>query len=631
MRLLNIALLILLSWVAYSQKGSVTIKQSTDGIELKWYDQDLVHYNGVDVWRKEGDGDWIKLTSSKILPGAMPGVENEEVAFVNELVKTKKSIEGITLLNAMLSSFKYQQSAEILGIYYFDHTVKKGNSYRYKVTEANEKEIALSSSEKYTGEFEVVTPTEFNVKSNKRKAKFYWSLSPLEYFGVNLYAKVNGVDQKMNDLPIISGNTSGDTSLQYQYEMELEEKTTYQFYIKAIGFFSDESQPSEVFEVNIGDYTPPSQPKGLSYEQSGLNNVHLKWMKYDDESASELAIYRGSRIEEMALQEKLTGTAETAYTDHPQPGDHYYAIGALDEAGNQNLSNPILVHVEDMVAPAIPEGLIATADTGWVHLNWNPVSSSDLKGYQLYRSGAGDKDFKLLNAEVITETAYSFQTSKRTKSEMVFYVTAIDSALNRSEPSATVSISQKDVIPPAAPLLKNVWSSDTTIVLKWLPNTESDLSYYEVYRKEEKDTAYIKLAEVSSSEENYLDDQIQSGKRYQYKIAAFDKALNGSKSSNVFTVDAPLLARSESFLKVKWKLKKKKGQVKVVLDEPAAYKGCIILAKTDKGDWQSISGLKPASKFTIFELAKYEVIKIKAYDNKGGRYISEELQLTTKN
>lgn len=612
------------------QSGTITSRPTDQGLELKWYSQQLINYEGVDVWRKESGQEWEKINSSLVVPTSVSTADNDEVAFVNELVQKKQQPKGVLLLNSMLSSFKHLESAKALGIYFLDEKAENGKSYRYKITGSNGNEIALSERKKKEELYEVKQPDEFTVKSTKRKVRFFWTLSPLEYYGVNIYASINGVEQRMTELPILSGNNSSDTSLQFQYEMELEENTVYEFFIRSVGFFNDESQPSERIAVNIGDFTPPLQPQGVSYKQKGKNEVHLSWSVYDDVSADRLSVFRGKNLEKLDEEVEIPSLDVVTYTDSPGHGDWYYAIGAVDKSGNKTLSNPVLVHVEDMEPPSIPVGLVASADTGWVHLSWNAVSNEDLKGYQVYRSGGAQKDFKLLNADVTSKTSYSFQTSKRTKSKMQFYVTSMDSSLNRSEPSMVVEVEQKDIIAPQIPVIKNAITTDTSIVLKWLANSETDLQEYQIYRKTIADTSYQLVNTVSNDQTSFIDDDIESGKRYQYVVEAHDEAMNNSGYSNTFTVDAPLLKKAEKELKVKWKYKQKKGAMKVSLESIEDFKGSTVLAMNENGVWQPLNGLMTDSKYTINNLSNYKKIKIKGYDNKGNTYISKELSLTTK-
>jgi hypothetical protein len=99
----------------------------------------------------------------------------------------------------------------------------------------------------------------------------------------------------------------------------------------------------------------------------------------------------------------------------------------------------------------------------------------------------------------------------------------------QSELSDEVTITPKDVYPPAAPQGLRVVAGPSSIELAWDRNTEPDLAGYRVYRSV-GGGAWEKLADVSQVPA-YSDHQVQSAKTYQYAISAVDQAGNESPRS----------------------------------------------------------------------------------------------------
>ncbi len=88
-------------------------------------------------------------------------------------------------------------------------------------------------------------------------------------------------------------------------------------------------------------------------------------------------------------------------------------------------------------APDAPEGLVATANSESVQLDWTANSEADLSGYTIYRSETSGDDYYII-ARNVTDT--SFIDNSATDTETHYYViSAVDSCLNTSDFSDQVS------------------------------------------------------------------------------------------------------------------------------------------------------------------------------------------------
>jgi hypothetical protein len=92
----------------------------------------------------------------------------------------------------------------------------------------------------------------------------------------------------------------------------------------------------------------------------------------------------------------------------------------------------------DLVPPAVPTGLVATAGESTVSLDWNNNSEPDFKGYNVYRSETFDSGYTKLNGSLLTDSNY---TDNTVINETVYFyaVTAVDTSDNESIYSNKVS------------------------------------------------------------------------------------------------------------------------------------------------------------------------------------------------
>ncbi len=209
----------------------------------------------------------------------------------------------------------------------------------------------------------------------------------------------------------------------------------------------------------------------------------------------------------------------TTSTDLGATGwDQYYGYGevnsvaAVDAAGG---GTP-----PDTTPPAQVTGLTATTvSSSQIDLSWNANSESDLDHYNIYRDGT------LIGTT--TATTYS-DSGLSPETTYTYEVSAVDTAGNegtKSDPaSATTDPAPPDTTPPAKVTgLTATPASSTSIDLSWDANTESDLSYYNIYRDG------VKIATTTST--TYTDTGLSPSTTYTYEVSAVDTAGNeGTKS-----------------------------------------------------------------------------------------------------
>jgi len=102
------------------------------------------------------------------------------------------------------------------------------------------------------------------------------------------------------------------------------------------------------------------------------------------------------------------------------------------------------------------------------------------------------------------------------------------------EDSANTTVVAKDVFPPATPSgLQAVFSGigqQPFIDLTWVPNTESDLTGYNVYRHEEG-AQPVKVNSELAKTPAFRDSGVMAGKKYWYSVSAVDAQGNESVRS----------------------------------------------------------------------------------------------------
>ena len=193
-----------------------------------------------------------------------------------------------------------------------------------------------------------------------------------------------------------------------------------------------------------------------------------------------------------------------------------------------------------------PASLVATPKAEGVVLMWSapkdavaPGAAPVIAGYNVYRSPVGqvpDVFAAPVNVSPISVTNYNDVPPYGTFEYRVTAVASAGPPRIESDPSAVVSATYKDLVPPPPPTNPTVLTETKIVRLLWDPVDASDLDGYNIYRWEQK--ARLLMTPHPTRQTNFGDESVQLGITYHYDITAVDKSGNESKpvSSEEFLV-----------------------------------------------------------------------------------------------
>ena len=262
---------------------------------------------------------------------------------------------------------------------------------------------------------------------------------------------------------------------------------------------------------------------------------------------------RVESMESANLKDATVGS-KLSYRDSPQmrtiegrPMRLTYAIVSEGENARSPLSN--LVAIVPLPVAVPPTEVAATPNAGGVVLTWKPPQTSIaggtapiISGYNVYRGSEEESVGRTFDSPV-NETLISATTWTDVPSygKHVYRVTAV--ATNgppriESQPSAPVTVTFKDLVPPPPPATVSALVETTAVRLIWDAVDAPDLAGYRIQRAE--GTGLETLREVGkfpltalTQETTYLDTTVQVGISFRYEVTALDK--NGNESAPVST------------------------------------------------------------------------------------------------
>lgn len=201
----------------------------------------------------------------------------------------------------------------------------------------------------------------------------------------------------------------------------------------------------------------------------------------------------------------------------------------------------------------------APSGDGEVQIGWTSSTSSDVAGYNVYRSESSFTDVanaNQVNGSLIPATQVTYIDDGVSNGTTYYYrVTAEDGSSNESAPSNEVAATpgaQGDTEVPAAPTGLEARAGDGEVVVGWMENSESDLRGYNLYR----DTGSINdvsgmtpingSTPISRAAMTYVDDGVSNSTQYYYAIEAIDYEGNVSPATSTDWDGNPITATPDA-------------------------------------------------------------------------------------
>jgi len=243
---------------------------------------------------------------------------------------------------------------------------------------------------------------------------------------------------------------------------------------------------------------------------------------------------------------ELTGT----------PARLRYAVRYVNASGQRAAFSNFLL-IEPAVRIAQPPtmqrtGKEVTEDA--INLTWQPpVANIDgstpvnLLGYNVYRMDESQSTpgQTPLNSSLISGTEFADKNFKF-GSEYRYLVRAVslgtEGAQVESLNSNIVPVSPRDTFAPSAPGGISIGPSPGRLSIFFAANPESDIAGYNIYRSTDPDlpkASWTKLNSTLLTRTSFIDDKVESGKKYYYYLTAVDTTGNVSQLSDVYSEIVP--------------------------------------------------------------------------------------------
>jgi fibronectin type 3 domain-containing protein len=660
-KLIIFQVLVLFSFGLSAQESKVIVSMSGENtspvILVKWFTNDIFPGDGIYVYRSTDEKNWEKLTRNPIKKGNFK-IEKKDLKEDSTLQPyinlanglQTKDLKGFAKLMVLTKASFSRPFANYIGIEFDDATVGEGVSYKYKVT------ILSGSKEQLVGYSAFITvgkfkcgeaPKKFQIKVGDRASYINWEPEDTRFLAVNIYRNSlhDPVFHRINKFPVIISKVPGKDGI-YKYpdvfytDAGLKNNTSYYYRIAGVDYFGRETEKSDSILIMPKNTTPPESPAYVKCDINNLN-VKVKWVNPRINTGTGYQVYRSIHHNRDFTKVNKTPvlSSDTVFEDIvPVAGKYYYYLENCDSSGNCAPSHLALADIPDIIPPAKPQMLNATADTGLVRLSWTANNEPDLLGYRLYRTINNDdrKSAVLINTLPIKGNSFVDTLPVKAKNKFIYQLAAIDTSYNRSELSNPAEAVLPDVFPPEKPFIKNIRPDSGSLVIEWIPNVDPDLKGYAIYRASYDSVFAMKQVNstiIEGSFRSYKDNSIVPGEKYYYTLVAIDSAGNKSVKSDLFTVMVPQRLNSLikiAFTKARYNKNSKKIDLTWRIPRESDYTGIVVFRKEDNETLQPVSGILNKNDFSDSHVLKGKnyYYQLRFYDHEGNASKSDEIKIT---
>ncbi|MGE3841704.1 MAG: DUF1800 family protein [Vicinamibacterales bacterium] len=267
---------------------------------------------------------------------------------------------------------------------------------------------------------------------------------------------------------------------------------------------------------------PVAKPTGVA-AVAGDRQVAVTWQP--SAGASSYTILRSFSSASESFVELATGIASAPYVDANLTNGtkHYYRVRAVTNLGASAPSSVVWAIPQIPPPAAAPTNLTGTPGNGRVTLVWDPVATATT--YRIYRATAGVWDPKSIGSTTTT----TFKNYKLTNGTAYSYKVAARNAGGDGPSSEAITLTPE--APPAAPTNITALAGDGQVAVSWAP-VPGALGY-NVYRGTSSNRQATQAVAAGLATPEFLDQPLQNGPTYYYKVTAFNVGGESPRSVEV--------------------------------------------------------------------------------------------------
>ncbi len=424
--------------------------------------------------------------------------------------------------------------AKAAGLFFVDRTAKKGQKYIYRLEILNTNSAGVATADEKLSVLTAAANPSGQFRNRTMRLTFDVEKTREQYSGYIIERSDDSINfTRINPtlLSFVKSQYEADKK-ELVYEDSLSKNgKLYWYRVRGFSYFGMIGPPSAVvrgkgkeewnaYPIPDTCYSPDNKKVVMQWTMPVLNGeTQLKGV----------CVLRSVKVngKYTAIANSISGNA---FTDTAAKFTNYYLLGAISSEGDTAFSFPFLAQLQDNTPPAVPKNVIGVIDTnGIVRLSWTAVVDENLKGYRVFRCNTLQEEFVEVSDSVITSISFTDSITLQTLTRDVYYsVRAVDHVWNNSDFSQPAKLKRPDKIAPVTPLVKNIYHTDSTVVLRWINSSSDDVASKKLIRSASGKSVELKSFGGRDTISTFVDVTAEAGVKYVYSLVVTDSASNQS-------------------------------------------------------------------------------------------------------
>lgn len=375
----------------------------------------------------------------------------------------------------------------------------------------------------------LVSPMGLSVQCSEAGAQLTWNYNTLSYLYSAYFVErsEDGIHfRQISELPVTRmADTDKNPYAPITYLDSIPLGKTIYYRVVGVTPFGSRGNYSSVVS-GIAYPELKATPMITSSQFDSLGGADITW-EFDDKSEDLISCFNILHsTDEKHYDILASGISSQSRKYHIEKiNKHiYYKVEAKAKQGAYTQSLPVLIQPIDSVPPAIPKGLKAHIDSlGAVHLSWDANHDADIYGYRLYRGQTKGEELIPITDVAIRETYYTDSVNLHNLNDKVYYaLTSLDERYNQSGPCQTIEVSKPQTIPPTAPVITKGIAETGKNIIEWVSGDQISIDGFIVVRRDAENKEGQKVLRIENPTAiRHEDNDIESGKTYQYQVMAY--------------------------------------------------------------------------------------------------------------
>ncbi|SHI33921.1 fibronectin type III domain-containing protein [Flavobacterium terrae] len=287
------------------------------------------------------------------------------------------------------------------------------------------------------------------------------------------------------------------------------------------------SMPVAIFAPDVEAPAKLEDVKG----KSEVGKITISWKANSEKDLAGYRIYRGLKNDdenEMLLLnvEPQTATIFVDTFNEKASTKFIYKVAAVDKSYNHSEKAEVWIQLPDVIPPTAPFLKEAKIENDEVILNWNPVLTDAIQGYEVYRRI--DEIDEKISTDLVN--GLTFVDKIKNRGIIEYYVKAVDSAKLVSSPSNKIAIATGDIKADFS-LVVNQNIARKKVVLTITGVKPEEIQELIVYRKD-GDSGFRIISSFFTNNE-FIDLNSEENQIYQYFVVALLKDDTRLKSEKI--------------------------------------------------------------------------------------------------